>query len=146
MKTARTEIEIFEHCECSDLNSAGLSDLIVKALPLCLDHPGTEQPVLPELASVEISIVSDEAIANVHADFMDDPTPTDVITFHHGEILVSADTARRTAPEHGLQPSEETLLYMIHGLLHLNGHVDQSESERGEMHRIQEDILKQVLA
>lgn len=146
MKDHLPEVEIFEHCECSDLKPARLLDLLNLALPLCLENPGTETPVLPELSLVEINIVSDEAIARVHGEFMDDPTPTDVITFHHGEIFVSADTARHTAPEHNLSPWQETLLYMIHGLLHLNGHVDQAEAERTEMHRIQEDVLAKVLS
>jgi len=77
---------------------------------------------------------------------MDDPTPTDVITFHHGEILISLDTARREAPAHGHTVAEETLLYLIHGLLHLSGHTDLHEPDRSAMHREQEDILRQILA
>lgn len=145
MKDHLPEVEIFEHCECSDLKPARLLDLLNLALPLCLEKPGTEAPFLPKLSLVEINIVSDEAIARVHDEFMNDPTPTDVITFHHGEIFVSADTARSTAPEHDLSPWQEMLLYMIHGLLHLNGHVDQNKPERTEMHRIQEGILATVL-
>jgi probable rRNA maturation factor len=54
----------------------------------------------------ELSIVflTDPALAQIHADFMDDPTATDVITFEGdtaaelaGEICVSADTAARFA-------------------------------------------------
>lgn len=145
MKNRQPEVEIFEHCECSDLELDSLLDLLRLALPLCMAEPGTETPVLPGLSRVEINIVPDETIAQVHGEFMDDPTPTDVITFHHGEILVSVDTARRSAPEHGLSHRQEVLLYMIHGLLHLNGHVDQDEPERTEMHRIQEVILTTVL-
>jgi len=52
----------------------------------------------------ELSLVflTDPALARIHADFMDDPTATDVITFEGdqpaglaGEICVSADTAAR---------------------------------------------------
>lgn len=52
----------------------------------------------------ELSLVflTDAALAKIHADFMDDPTATDVITFEGdptagfaGEICVSADTAAR---------------------------------------------------
>ncbi len=146
MKDHQPDVEIFEHCECSDLKPARLIDLLRLALPLCIDKPGTETPVLPGLNLVELNIVSDEAIAKVHGEFMNNPTPTDVITFHHGEILVSADTARSTAPEHGLSPWQETLLYMIHGLLHLNGHIDQNDPERAEMHRIQDEILAKTLS
>lgn len=51
---------------------------------------------------LSLVFVTDPAIARIHADFMDDPTATDVITFEGdtsaglaGEICVSADTAAR---------------------------------------------------
>src|SRR6188474_2223675 len=52
----------------------------------------------------ELSLVflTDPALAKIHADFMDDPTATDVITFEGeplaglaGEVCVSADTAAK---------------------------------------------------
>jgi probable rRNA maturation factor len=101
--------------------------------------------VLADCGEIEVSLVSDEAIARVHGEFMDDPTPTDVITFHHGEILVSVETARREGPGHGNTAEEETLLYIIHGLLHLNGYTDLREPDRSVMHRLQERILASVL-
>ncbi len=146
MKNHLPELEIFEHCECSGIESSRLLDLLQKALPLVLDKPGTKIPVLPELSKVEINIVSDETIAKVHGEFMDDPTPTDVITFHHGEIFISADSAGENASENNLLPWQEMLLYMIHGLLHLNGHVDKELPERTEMHGVQDTILAKVLA
>jgi len=138
------EIEVFEHCDCSDLEIARLLKLVRLAFPLCLEQPGREPPDLPKLCRLEINIVSDQAIAKIHGEFMDDPTPTDVITFHHGEIFVSADTARSGAPGAGSPPWKELLLYAIHGFLHLNGHVDQKEPDRSEMYRIQNEILEKI--
>ncbi len=43
---------------------------------------------LARLREVEATIVSDRSIARVHGQFFNDPTPTDVITFQHGEILL----------------------------------------------------------
>lgn len=123
-----------------------LGEQALTALPRCLASRGREEPVLGSLEEVEVSLISDEIIAGVHGEFMNDPTPTDVITFHHGEILVSVDTARRVAPLHGNSVAEETLLYIIHGLLHLNGHNDQVEPDRSVMYREQESILRQILA
>lgn len=140
------EIAVFAHADCGDIDVSWLEANIRQALPLCLGSKGTENPLLADLDEVEISLVSDEAIADVHGQFMNDPTATDVITFHHGEILVSIDTARREGPEHGHTTGEELLLYVVHGLLHLNGHIDSSEVERTEMHRIQDEIVEQVLS
>jgi len=142
---ALPRIEIFPHTGCGEISLDRLTGQALAALPLCLASRGGEEPVLGALEEVEISLVSDEVIAGVHGEFMDDPTPTDVITFHHGEILISVDTARREAPAHGNSVAEETLLYLIHGLLHLNGHTDLGEPDRSTMHRVQEEILRQIL-
>jgi len=81
----------------------------------------------------ELSIVfmTDDALAQLHADFLDDPTPTDVITFEGtpelgiaGEICVSADRAALFAAEHDRDFSEELTLYLVHGWLHLAGYDD----------------------
>jgi probable rRNA maturation factor len=138
------EVEIFPHADCAGIALDLLASKVLAALPFCLDSRGGEEPVLPELTEVEVSLVDDETIARVHGEFMDDPTPTDVITFHHGEILVSVDTARREGPGHGNTPADETLLYIIHGLLHLNGHTDLREPDRTAMHQAQESILDRV--
>jgi probable rRNA maturation factor len=142
---ALPRIEIFAHTDCGGISLDQLAEQALAALPLCLAVCGSEEPGLGALEEVEISLVSDEVIAGVHGEFMADPTPTDVITFHHGEILISLDTARREAPAHGNTVAEETLLYLIHGLLHLNGHTDLREPDRAAMHRVQEEILRQVL-
>ncbi len=139
-------VMLYPHAASEDLDLARLERLANSALPSCLDCPGMEEGGLRDLSGeIEVSLVSDEAIAAVHGEFMEDPTPTDVITFHHGEILVSVDTARREGPGHGNTAEEETLLYIIHGLLHLNGHTDLREPDRTAMHQLQEHILERVL-
>ena len=70
------------------------------ALPACLAAAKSPEAPLVSLPEIEITIVDDADIARVHGDFLDDPTPTDVITFHHGEILISAETALRQGREH----------------------------------------------
>lgn len=138
------QVEIYPHTDCEGIDLGRLTAQVAEAVPFCLDARGGEDPVLPELTEVEVSLVDDATIADVHGEFMDDPTPTDVITFHHGEILVSIDTARREGPGHGNTAADETLLYIIHGLLHLNGHTDLREPDRTAMHREQEAILDRV--
>ena len=101
---------------------------------------------LVSLPEIEITIVDDADIARVHGDFLDDPTPTDVITFHHGEILISAETALRQGREHGQSLDHEAALYLVHGLLHLAGWDDHEETEAREMARLQEGILRDVLS
>ncbi len=135
------EISLYNHQNTLILDLPGLTQLAAAAWPLVLEQPGLEAPVLPELMEVEISFITDEAIAKVHAEFLEDPTPTDVITFAHGEILISTETAIRQAAEYGQNPLRETALYLIHGLLHLNGHEDSTEAGFARMKQLQEEIL-----
>ena len=80
---------------------------------------------------LSIAFLTDKALARIHADFLDDPTTTDVITFEGnaklgsaGEVCVSADTATNYAAQHGRNFSEELTLYVVHGWLHLAGYDD----------------------
>jgi len=96
--------------------------------------------------AIEISLVSAEAIGQVHAEFLDDPSPTDVITFDHGEILVCPAVAREQGKAYRRTLEEEVLLYGIHGLLHLLGWSDLTPVKRASMAREQERIWRRVLA
>ena len=116
------------------------------AVPACLAAANSPEAPLVSLPEIEITIVDDADIARVHGDFLEDPTPTDVITFHHGEILISAETALRQGREHGQSLDHETALYLVHGLLHLAGWDDHEETEAREMARLQEGILRDVLS
>jgi len=84
-------------------------------------------------------------MAKVHADFMGDPSETDVITFPYGEILVCPAVARRQSAEHGLAVEDEVLLYGLHGLLHLAGYDDRTPAAAETMARAQNQLLRQVL-
>ncbi|MBM3826248.1 MAG: rRNA maturation RNase YbeY [Verrucomicrobia bacterium] len=80
--------------------------------------------------SLSVAFIGDREIARLHADFLDDPSVTDVITFpgephpaepFAGEICINVDQARRAAREHGQSLAEELRLYLVHGWLHLAG-------------------------
>jgi len=97
---------------------------------------------------LSIAFVSDPEIAQVHADFMHDPTPTDVITFpadqlmeSAGEIIVSVDHARSRASELSEPFSRELSLYLLHGWLHLAGYDDRNEPDRAAMRQAEQEAL-----
>ena len=116
------------------------------ALAQCLPHPAHEEtPPLPHLEEVEVTLVSDAIIDRVHRDFMDIPGATDVITFDHGEIVISTETARANAALYGRTLDEEIALYIVHGLLHLNGYEDKEPAAAARMHRLQERLLAECL-
>jgi probable rRNA maturation factor len=115
------------------------------ALPSCLAAALPSENVLADLSEIEVTLMTDPEIASIHGEFLDDPTPTDVITFHHGEILISLDTAARQSLSHGLSFPDETALYLIHGLLHLAGWDDHDPAAAAAMATLQQTILQQSL-
>jgi probable rRNA maturation factor len=96
--------------------------------------------VLPE--EINVIFVSDARIAAIHRQFMSVDGPTDVITFGHGEIVISVETAERQAKAFSSSFQHELRLYCVHGLLHLAGFDDLTEAGFKEMAELQEGILK----
>ena len=117
--------------------------IVEVALPLCVRKPRKKGMTLP--AEVEITLLGEAAIAKVHGEFLEDPTPTDVITFEHGEILIGVPIAAANAKKFRHPADHEVALCAIHGLLHLLGYDDLTEKERVIMHARQEEILKAAL-
>ncbi len=108
----------------------------------CLKFPSTAAPdVLPELEEVTFMLTSDRQIAKLHGEFMGIPTATDVITFLHGDVVISVETAAANAEIYGTSLLREVLLYMIHGFLHLHGHDDKDPENAATMEKIQLEIL-----
>ena len=123
-----------------------LRRVIRRALPDCLAAVQSDGAPLAVLEEIEITLIDDPEIGRVHADFLGDPEPTDVITFQHGEILISADTAVRQAAEHGETADRELALYAVHGLLHLAGWEDHDPAEAAAMAERQSAILAAAVA
>jgi probable rRNA maturation factor len=95
---------------------------------------------LPE--RILVVLVSDRKIAQIHEKFMNIAGPTDVVTFQHGEIIISVDTAARQAADYGTSLFHELRLYLAHGLLHLAGYEDHSEEGFQEMRALQESLAR----
>lgn len=99
----------------------------------------------------ELSLVflTDDALAGIHGDFLDDPTTTDVITFEGdetsgvaGEVCVSVDTARSYSEEHRIDFSAELTLYVVHGWLHLAGYDDLAPAKKRIMRRAEAKAMQ----
>jgi probable rRNA maturation factor len=107
-------------------------------------------------ARISVALVDDLTIHEVNRKFLAHDYPTDVISFLldekiaefppaaaqaqqratrniDGEVVISGDTAARTAGELGCPAKHETALYLVHGLLHLCGYDDQSDADREQM-------------
>lgn len=118
-----------------------LAEFAASVLEGVLAWPGPHDPVLTSLEEVTFYLVSDRRMSQLHAQFSGVPGPTDILTFHHGEVFISVDTAERQAVEFGNTLDRELRIYMVHGLLHLHGHDDHTSAEAAEMHRLQELLV-----
>jgi len=83
-------------------------------------------------------------MAALHQEFMNIPGPTDVLTFQHGEIVVSVETAQQNAERFATSAADEIKLYVIHGLLHLLGFDDRTREEARVMEAVQAEVLRAV--
>jgi probable rRNA maturation factor len=95
--------------------------------------------------AVFVSIVGDKRMEQLHERFCGIPGPTDVLTFQHGELVISAQTAALQAARFRTSIDRELQLYILHGLLHLCGYHDRTRRERERMHRFQRALLRQTL-
>lgn len=115
-------------------------------------------------ANISLVFVDDHEIHQINRDYLQHDYPTDVISFLlnqrqspearacgldprgmgqviEGEVVVSTETALREAENYNWSAAEETVLYVIHGLLHLAGYDDLSDAERLIMRRRENEIL-----
>ncbi|EDY80652.1 conserved hypothetical protein TIGR00043, putative [Verrucomicrobiia bacterium DG1235] len=118
----------------------------IEKLIQTLDRAGAFDAPAGELS---IAFVDKDYIAQLHDQFMDDPTPTDVITFpgdpdfdQAGEIIVCPQVAQEYAQKANLSFSDELGLYLIHGYLHLCGFDDIADSDRAQMRLAEQQALE----
>ena len=97
---------------------------------------------------LSVVFLDDSEISDLHGRFLNEPIPTDVITFpgdaqedFAGEICVSAETAWRESRERKISFSLEVCLYLAHGWLHLNGYDDCDEMDRLAMREAETEAL-----
>ena len=120
---------------------ADFEQFAANALRACLRLRQREPTDLTRLSEIFLLLVSDRRMASLHRQFLNQTGPTDVLTFQHGEIFISVETARRHARTFGNSLARELRLYIVHGLLHLHGFDDRKRADARKMERIQKRIL-----
>ena len=113
------------------------ADLLQKAVRIVFQGEQIDQ------GDVSVAIVDDGAMRHLNLKYLQHDYATDVLSFLlspggenaplEGEIIVSADTAAREAVRFGWNKTDELLLYLINGTLHLLGYEDASDAEREAM-------------
>jgi probable rRNA maturation factor len=150
-QASRREVVIANHYPRLRLDRAALKRAIYTLdAEFQNSKTGHRKPDLLTCPPGELSLVflTDPALARLHADFLADPTTTDVITFEGdptlgvaGEVCVSVDTAVAYAKKHRRDLATELLLYVIHGWLHLAGYDDLQPAKKRVMRRAEARAL-----
>ena len=123
------------------IDTARLQDFAQRVLTILFARPPNRRPELGRLAEISILLISDRRMSSLHSRFLNKTGSTDVITFDHGEIFISVETARKHARQFRTSTLREIQLYIIHALLHLNGFEDRSKTGAQKMEGAQQKIL-----
>ena len=105
-----------------------------------------------------VVVVDDLEITRLNRQYFRRNRPTNVISFPMmdgtplslqarilGDVIISADTARRDAEEAGKKAEEEILFLLIHGILHLAGYDHEgAKKERLEMEEKEKDLFSRL--
>ena len=147
MRDLLPAITVFNRQRAVAVQADALQEFAERALKECLKLPGPNRnpDELFRLRELSVVLVSDRRMAELHRRFLQLRGPTDVITFQHGEIFVSVETARNQARRFGNSLEHEIRLYIAHGLLHLHGFDDKDAAGATEMERLQEKLVASIL-
>jgi probable rRNA maturation factor len=137
--TPRVKVRNFQRAVPIDV--VDLERFAMKAADRCLALRKRQPTDLAKRREIFIWIISDRRMVSLHRKFLNQSGPTDVLTFQHGEIFISAETARRHARTFGNSLAHELQLYIVHGLLHLHGFDDRKQADSRKMKTMQERIL-----
>lgn len=135
--------------------------LLRKTVKATLRHQQIEEP-----CELVVVVTNDETLHHLNQRYRSVDAPTDVLAFPHeskglvpspatfvnapglprylGDVLISFSRAQAQAVEAGHKLDAELQLLVVHGVLHLLGYDDQTESERKRMWEAQRAILSEM--
>ena len=138
-------------------NESGYDDIDETKLLRLIEHHLGELRVSSE-SDVAILLVDVGAMESLHVQWMDEPGPTDVLSFPMdelrpgtedaptppgllGDIVLCPEVAEGQARQNGQSTEDELLMLTTHGLLHLLGFDHAEPEEEREMFGLQKDLL-----
>ncbi|MBO3084002.1 rRNA maturation RNase YbeY [Cellulomonas fengjieae] len=137
-----------------DVDEAEFAALARYVLDAMHVHPQTD---------VSILLVGTDVMTDLHVKWMDEPGPTDVLSFPMdelrpgregdptpagllGDVVLCPEVAAQQARAAGHSTAEELLLLTTHGILHLLGYDHAEPEEEKEMFALQRQLLLTFLA
>ncbi len=137
--------------EVDEAEVAALARYVLDEMHL---HPQTDLSVL---------LVDTDVMTDLHVRWMDEPGPTDVLSFPMdelrpgrdddpapagllGDVVLCPQVAAQQARVAGHSTAEELLLLTVHGILHLLGYDHAEPDEEKEMFALQRTLLLTFLS
>lgn len=128
----------------------------------CARHVMDAMHVHPQ-AELSVTLVDTDTMTDLHVKWMDEPGPTDVLSFPMdelrpgrpgepsppgllGDLVLCPEVAAAQARTAGHATQEEILLLTVHGVLHLLGYDHAEPQEEKEMFDLQRKLLLTFLA
>lgn len=104
-----------------------------------------------KIGEVNYLFCTDEKILEVNNQYLSHDFYTDIITFDYsegnnisGDIFISIDTVRSNSQKYNTDFMEELHRVIIHGILHLCGVDDETETDSLKMREAENSALKQL--
>jgi len=114
-------------------------------------------------SELAIQFIDEQAMEVLHIQWMDEPGPTDVLSFPMdelrpgtegeqtppgllGDVVICPQVAAKQAETAGHEPIQEILLLATHGILHLVGFDHTEPDDEAEMFGLQKSILEKFYA
>ncbi|MFZ8757272.1 rRNA maturation RNase YbeY [Microbacterium sp. HMH0099] len=140
-----------------DINNESGHEIDEQVLLRLMEHNLAELHVSPD-ADVAIVLVDEGAMESLHVQWMDEPGPTDVLSFPMDELRPGSEDAptpagllgdivlcpavaetQAVAAKHSTQ--DELILLTTHGLLHLLGFDHAEPEDEREMFGLQRELI-----
>ena len=100
------------------------------------------------VGNISYLFCDDNYLLGVNRQYLNHDTYTDIITFDYvvgnlvsGDIMISVDRVGENAEKFGVPFEQELHRVVIHGVLHLLGQGDKTDSEAAEMRRLENEAL-----
>jgi probable rRNA maturation factor len=98
--------------------------------------------------SIDFIFTSDKRILEINNEFLKHNYFTDIITFDYskedmisGEVYISVPTVKENSKIFGKTLRSEIRRVVFHGVLHLCGYNDQTDSEKEQMRKMEDKYL-----
>jgi probable rRNA maturation factor len=161
LPVTRTRTREDEHVTVEVNNESGVEVDEAQIVALA-QHVLSRMRVSPQ-AELSVILVDEPAMERLHIQWMDEPGPTDVLSFPMdelrpgseteetpagllGDIVLCPQVAERQATAAGHSRADELLLLATHGILHLLGYDHAEPAEEKRMFDLQRRLLLTYLS